>query len=85
MQRNRAFTSGCDRIDSKFRTCIDITAYKNIRFGSLVSQFVGKCAAVRAKFHMEIVQHMAPVDCLSYGKDHMTTRHCHCIILIIFR
>lgn len=33
---------------------------------SLVSQFVSKCTAVRTEFHMEIIQHMSPIDCLSY-------------------
>ena len=85
MQGNRPFASGRNRINGKFRTCINVTTYEDIRFGSLVSQFISKCTAVRTEFHMKIIQHMSPIDCLSYWENDMAARHSYCIVLIIFR
>ena len=52
MDGDCALFSGCDRINCKFRTCINISSNEDIRFCCLVSKRICNRSVAASKFHL---------------------------------
>ena len=85
MQCLRGKLTCCDCIDSKLRTCINITTDEEIRSTLYLICNLISNKSRSSKFNVLILQQIAPYRSLTYCKDHSIALKCDCLILIILR
>ena len=80
-----ALFSGRDGIDGKFRSCIHVTAHKDVRFFRLICYRICFCRTVGVEFYRRIFQQFSPADGLSDGEEHILALHCDAVVFVIYR
>ena len=85
VNRNRCLFASRNRINRKFRACVNIAACKNVWLGSLVSHAVSNNAVSASKLDFCSSKHVAPNDALSNRKEHIFTLNGDCVVFIISR